>query len=201
MREHLCLPCFETLPFIASMSDSRAALEGKDFFPDEVSSVQSLFYYSKDSHVADMIHRLKYKGQYRIGRYLGELLGQRMAKSSDWQEYTIVPVPIHPKRRRSRGYNQAEEIAQGLSATLAVPLIPDYLKRIKYERSQTGKDKHDRSSILRSSFIRNLRYEGLEKIILIDDVITTGSTINACTNELIRTSSPVIAVASLGISI
>ena len=136
-EEELCRSCFAHLPFLQLPEDAEAALAGKDQFPDEVSRFYSLFYYTKESYVAEMIHYIKYDGLYKIGRYLGKLLWERQLHSQNLQGYVLVPVPIHPKKRKKRGYNQAEEIAQGISGVSGLPIIEDLLIRKTDTASQT----------------------------------------------------------------
>lgn len=198
-KYRLCLSCLHKLPFIANPNDAGAALSGKQSFPEEVAFFHSLFYYTKDSMVADMIHSIKYEGQYRMAWYLGELLGKELKKSKDWTGYSIVPVPIHKKRFFERGYNQSEEIAKGISKILELPIRKSILRRTTFESSQTGKGKHLRAEVLQSSFDRKSIDPSLLKVLLIDDVITTGSTINACFRKLKNTTE--VSVASIGISI
>ncbi len=196
-----CLSCQERLPFVSSNEDALAALEGKDYFPEEISDFSTLFYFTKDSHVAEIIHRIKYEGQYRMAKDLGVLLGEKILLDQDLRKYTIVPVPIHNKRRKDRGYNQAEEIAKGFTMVRDIPIANDYLIRTKHDKSQTAKDKNERSEALKHSFTISPYHERLSHIILIDDVITTGSTINACYTQLKKKSPTHVIVASLGVSI
>lgn len=196
-----CLSCQERLPFVSSSEDAHAALEGKDYFPEDISLFSTLFYFTKDSHVAEIIHRIKYEGQYRMAKDLGTHLAEKVLLDQDLRKYTIVPVPIHKKRRRARGYNQAEEIAKGFASVKKIPIAPDYLIRTQHDKSQTAKDKNERSEALKHSFTINEGHERLSHIILIDDVITTGSTINACYTQLKKKSPTDVIVASLGVSI
>lgn len=196
-----CLSCLSKLPFIANANDAYAALAGKESFPEQINFFYSLFYYTKDSSVADMVHSIKYEGQYRIAHYLGELLGKELNKSKDWKDYSILPVPIHRRRFLERGYNQSEEIAKGISKVLGRPIITNVLLRKSYESSQTGKGRLLRTKVLNSSFALNNAVNIPQKVILIDDVVTTGSTINACYNAIKDSAAVEIDVATIGVSI
>ena len=197
----LCLPCLKELPFIQSTADSIAALEGKDFFPSDIDYFRSLFYYTKESIVAEMIHRMKYQGQYRIGIYLGKLLSEKMKEDGSWAGYQVVPVPLHKKRKISRGFNQAEKIARGIEAGLSIPLSDNILLRRQYHSSQTVKGKWERSRVLRESIEINSKKEVPKSVILVDDVVTTGSTVAACTNLLLESGTNKLAIVSLGVSV
>lgn len=196
-----CLSCHRNLPYIALQEDAVAALIGKEAFPSSISDFHSLFYYTKEGFVADMIHRLKYQGQYRIGRHLGLLLGQHLDYSRHWTDYTVVPVPIHTKRYRKRGYNQAAVIGKSLASMINASFCEDYLIRSNFDTSQTTLDKSARETILHKSFKRNPHRASIGKILLVDDVVTTGSTVNACVKVLEEDFISDISVASIGISI
>ncbi len=199
--QRLCLPCLQELPFVYNSADSMAALEGKDFFPPGIRYFRSLFYYTKESLVAEMIHRLKYNGQYRIGHYLGHLLSEKMQSEQSWSDYQIVPVPLHAKKRKSRGFNQAEEIAKGLQKGFTIPVRNNLLIRSRNESSQTAKDKWERSRILKESITINHTGQIPKRVLLVDDVITTGSTIAACANLLFEAGTKNLSVASLAVSV
>ena len=199
---HFCLPCEHDLPYIRSYQDTKAALEGKESFPRDIGYYRSLFYYSKDGKVADMIHRIKYQGQYRIARYLGKQLALRIQADDKWEGYVMIPVPIHKKRRTERGFNQSEEIAKGIEHVIGATINTKILERSLYEHSQTGKGKLTRRQVLRSSFqIRKEAGPLPTKVLLVDDVVTTGSTIGACVSVLRNNGASTIAVVSIGISI
>jgi len=174
VEEELCRSCFTHLPFLQLPEDATATLAGKEQFPDEVARFYSLFYYTKESYVAEMVHYLKYDGLYKIGHYLGHLLWQKQLQSQDLSDYALVPVPIHPKKKKKRGYNQAEEIARGVSKVSGLPIIQDLLIRKTDTASQTKKDQGDRTEVLKHAFALNPNHKGErpEKIILIDDVVT-----------------------------
>ncbi len=104
----LCNKCLKQLPWIPTQPIAEAALEGKEHFPRDVSFFDSLLYFTKHSKVQHLIKQIKYNGQRSLAWYLGQRLGQKLKNLElDWSQYEIVPVPIHRKRKRQRGYNQA----------------------------------------------------------------------------------------------
>ena len=202
VAEELCSQCLDLLPFIPSIADATAALAGKKHFPDNVDEFASLFYYSKESYIAEMIHYIKYDGLYKIGTYLGEKLYERLLSTLCLDGYVIIPVPLHPKKVKIRGYNQAQKIALGISNLSGLPIIEDFLIRTKDASSQTQKSQTDRSKILEDAFDLNpSNTSAPKKIMLVDDVITTGSTISACTKAIMRRTPEKLIVASIGVSI
>ena len=129
--------------------------------------------------VADVVHRFKYYGC----RYLGKNLASFMALPNDWQADVIIPVPLHPKRMRERGYNQSLIIAEELGRRCGVPIRDTLLKRIRNTQMQSMTSREERQANVKDAFRASKRCRGLS-IILVDDVITSGSTSEECARAL-----------------
>jgi competence protein ComFC len=135
----------------------------------------------------ELIHRFKYGGQHYLRRVLGEWLaaGFQDARIQSEPVDALIPVPLHPTRRRERGYNQAEELASLLGARLNVPAFP-CLQRNRYTDTQTQFDRVQRRRNLRNAFqLRKGRDVAGKRLLLIDDVLTTGSTLDECARVLL----------------
>jgi ComF family protein len=160
----------------------------------------SLFYFRKGSDYRPMIHRLKYKGKYNIGLRLGEELGVCLGSSSLYSDISmLVPVPLHPAKERMRGYNQSEYIAYGISNIMNLPLERRNLIRTKYTQTQTRKNAVERWENVQSVFgVRDKSRLNGEHILLIDDVITTGSTIESCASTILNNCTCRVSIASIG---
>ena len=199
----LCHPCNETLPWIDHSGVAKAALEGKEHFPVDIEDINSLLFFTKNSKTQKLIQEIKYHGQRRLAVFLGELVGQKLKLEKDHSNSILVPVPIHHKRLRERGYNQAYEIAKGIQSSTEIPIENDILIRATFEGSQTAKNKYQRAKILDAAFTYNslTKVNRNTNIILIDDVITTGATIRSCSNQLRKAGFKNIEVACLAISI
>jgi ComF family protein len=122
-----------------------------------------------------MLRALKFRGERSYGRVLGTLLGQARRAAAAPLPQCVVPLPLHPQRRRQRGYNQAEELARGATAVLALPLRCDLLIRIRNTDPQSGLHMADRGNNIRYAFSCPAPLTGLH-LALVDDVATTGST-------------------------
>ncbi len=149
-----------------------------------------------------LIHDLKYHHRPDVGRALGERFGAALATVPALQDLTgIVPVPIHRRRRYERGYNQAEVIAEGIAEVMAVPVLPAALRRREFQGSQTKRSKLERLENVRDSFAPGPALPDQGHLLLVDDVLTTGATLDFCGNILleaqpdIRLSLAVVAVA------
>jgi ComF family protein len=152
--------------------------------------------------VQHLLHELKYNGKMEIGYKLGTLYGGMM-RESDFPEgiELIVPVPLHEKKKRKRGYNQSDYFAMGLSESLDIEWLPDALKRNVYTETQTGKTRFERWGNVGSVF-EVKREEKVEdkSILLVDDVITTGATLEACAHALLQGGAGKVSIASIAVA-
>jgi ComF family protein len=146
----------------------------------------SLYQYGKQAEARRIVFELKYNGKPETGRWMGRLLADRLAGSGFFEGVDLlVPVPLHPRKQRRRGYNQAEWIALGVADRTGLPLRTDAVRRTVFTHTQTHLDPlHRRRNVGHVFQPGNL--EGLEgkHLLLIDDVITTGATITACAKAL-----------------
>lgn len=153
-----------------------------------VCSATSLFRFEKGSVYQSLLHNLKYRGDRNAGLYLGRLLGQELVHTSFSQCDLMIPVPLHRKRLNQRGYNQSEIIARGASEITGIPVLSNLIERKQNTRSQTSMNRQDRFDNMAAAFmIRNSSVDLTEKkVLLIDDVVTTGATLEACSLVLIE---------------
>lgn len=144
------------------------------------------FYFSKRSKVQRIIHQLKYNNKPEVGTWLGQIYGKQivstpLASTVD----VIIPVPLHRDRQRKRGYNQSEYIARGISEVLGIPVDNKSLIRTSFTISQTGKSRFARYENMQKVFmVVNADALRWKHILVVDDVITTGATIEACCSAL-----------------
>ena len=150
-----------------------------------------------NTHCRTLIHSLKYHGMPSIGLFLGDLMGRKVLQHFSLPENTlIVPVPLHPTRLRERGYNQSERIAQGFAAFTGLEIAETMLIRIRPTETQTVLDGEQRAHNVRNAS----RFNGItslsgRSVILIDDVMTTGSTISECARALKEGGAGVVTVS------
>jgi ComF family protein len=160
-------------------------------------------FYTRDSRIRKLIHQLKYKGINEIGSELGRIYGNSLKSSGFMKEIDlIIPVPLHPSKKRQRGYNQSDLISHGISDATGIPMASDLLVRKTVTKTQTRKSRYDRWTNVRDIF-RVTDQDRLKDlhILLVDDVITTGSTIEACANELLKAGNVKVSVAALAFSV
>jgi len=142
----------------------------------------SYYHYRKGGLVRKLIYQLKYHGKKEIGVEIGRAYGRELIETKLYQNIDlIVPVPLHPYRQRSRGYNQSDMFAMGLSETMNIPWKADALKRVQATTTQTKKGKFDRLANMDNVFtIKNSEILRGKHILLVDDVLTTGATMEVC---------------------
>jgi len=156
------------------------------------------FFFLKGNKTQKLVHQLKYKGQKEMGTVLGREMGKHLRNSWFNEIDLIAPVPLHPQKFRKRGYNQSEWIARGISEMLEKPIDSQTLIRRFYTETQTRKKHFERWENVNSGFglVDTVSFEG-RHILLIDDVITTGSTLEACIQAVLSAPSAKVSVAAL----
>jgi ComF family protein len=168
-----------------------------------ITKAAAFSFYNKGSRIRKLIHCLKYKGNSEIGSELGKIYGLSL-KNSDFLTGidVIVPVPLHKSRKRKRGYNQSDLISKGLSDATGLPVDFTSLKRIASSDTQTKRSRFERWLNVEDIF-QVEDYQNLEgkHILLVDDVITTGSTIDACATELLKIENVSVSVVTLAVSV
>jgi len=159
----------------------------------------SMYYFAKGGKVQHLMHQLKYKGKKEIGVYLGTQFGNDLKKSRFYSDVSvIIPVPLHPKRKRKRGYNQSEMIARGLAQSLERPYDIHTLVRTYASETQTKKSRFRRWENVKEIFsLKDHQHLINKHVLLVDDVVTTGATLEACANMLMQIPGIKISVATL----
>lgn len=160
----------------------------------------ALFYYEPRSEVSRIIYSLKYKNHPETGIFMGRMLAEEAKMYDFFKDMdAIVPIPLARKRQRSRGYNQSQEIARGISMMTGLPVLKKAIKRNSFNKSQTKMDRWQRMENVKGVFslIDAKQLKG-KHILLVDDVVTTGATIISCAQEIMKCGNVKFSVLSLG---
>ncbi len=168
-----------------------------------VSKAAAFSFYNHGSRIRNLIHNLKYKGIREIGTELGLIYGSSLRSTGFLDSIDIIlPVPLHPAKERSRGFNQTRIISDGISAATGIAVLDGVLVRAVKTQTQTRRSRYERWTNVEGIF-RVTCPEMLEgkNILLIDDVITTGSTIEACVSELTKIKGVTVSVAALACAV
>jgi ComF family protein len=159
------------------------------------------FYFHKKGRFQKIVHNFKYRGCKELGEELGRIIGQDLVHSSFSEVTMVVPVPLHPSKLKKRGYNQSEYIARGLSEALQRPMDITSLQRKTASSTQTRKSRFERWKNVEDIFSvsDHNRFAG-QHVLLVDDVVTTGATLEACANEILKSDSALVSMATLAVA-
>ncbi|MFC1543019.1 ComF family protein [Candidatus Neomarinimicrobiota bacterium] len=189
-EDAICSPCLDALlpTGLGQWLDDIFIGEGLD-------GVWSAFWY--DETMESMIHLFKYGGHSRIGHHLSEAMYTQLDGDIPWYRFdTLVPVPLHRTKRRERGYNQSAILARTLGQLTGLPVNERLLERYRWTRSQTGLSVQERRTNMDDSF-RAAEMGDNRKVLLVDDVLTTGATASACARAIKVVDVEKVAVLTL----
>jgi ComF family protein len=198
-NNQLCLHCINELPHTNFAQYKNNPVEKIFWGRIPVTAAHSEFYFAKETLIQHLIHQLKYKNNTAIGFYLGEIMGKTLLHSNRFNDIDyIVPLPLYPDKEHKRGYNQAAVIANGISEVMNIPVLKGNVLRQRFTETQTRKHRTERWENVEGSFMVKdpLKLKG-KKLLLTDDVITTGATLEACGSMLLNIEGVQLFIASL----
>lgn len=194
-----CIHCQSSMPITFFEYFTENPIEKIFWGRVQIESAAAHLYFTGGSQVQHSLHLLKYKGRKEIGIYYGQKMGESLKRSSRFNDCEIIiPLPLFVSREKKRGYNQASLIANGISQKLKIPVIDDAIARTKKTETQTHKSRIQRWKNMESTFeIRDpLKITG-KHILLIDDVVTTGASLEACAQVLLGNPGVKVSIACL----
>ncbi len=196
--QNFCIDCLINMPH-TNHFQNKGNLAAQKFwgrFPfEDAASILNFYSYSD---VRWMMHRLKYEGRKDIGHILGLMAGKKIFESTFFSGIDIiVPIPLHPEKRAKRGYNQAAYFGKGVSEILSIPMREDVIIKHIYTRSQTKMGRIERIKNVFNSFDL-VDKQGIQgrHILIVDDVLTTGATIEACARKLMEAKNIKISIVT-----
>jgi len=203
-EELICTHCRHQLPLVEinSLKDNPVSRVFEGLLP--LTYAFSLFYFKKSGITSELIYALKYKGGQEVGTFAGSWIGEILNTYAEFQEIdVIIPVPLHPKKKRERGYNQLSLFGKTLAKYLHVPYWEEALIRRVHTPSQTKKNRIERFSKVADTYAVNPGFKErlLNKhVLLIDDVITTGATLETCGLALLEIPDTQVSVCSIALA-
>ena len=198
----LCLECINDLPHTNYAQHANNPAEKLFWGRVPISAAMCAFYFTKASIVQNLIHEFKYKGNQEIGNYLGNMIGKSLGDSNRFKDIShIIPLPLFIEKEKRRGYNQAKILCDGISDIIGIDVLTNHVVRIVDTESQTKKKRIQRWKNVDKTF-RVLHPEVLEgkHVLLVDDVITTGSTLEACASEILKVKNTRVSIAALAMA-
>ncbi|MDR1171081.1 MAG: ComF family protein [Bacteroidales bacterium] len=200
-EEYICSHCMYELPVTNFHKDRDNPIAQVFWGRAPIEYATAGYFFRKGNRIQKLVHQVKYKGQKEMGAVLGREMGKSLRGSSFSEVDLIAPVPLHPQKFRKRGYNQSEWIAKGLAEALDKPVNTQALVRRFFTATQTRKKRFARWENVDSGFglINPGTFAG-QHILLIDDVITTGATLEACIHAVLSAPGSKVSVAALALA-
>lgn len=198
----ICTFCRHSLPVTGIHYGTQKPIQKLLYGRAEIHLATALFYFDKKTRVQQLIHNLKYRGYQKVGILLGKWLGNELSELEEYEDIDcIIPVPLHKKRLKERGYNQVDGFGRAIAVALGKPYLPDHLYRTKPTRTQVFLKRVFRSSEVLDSFgLRKAESLTGKHILLVDDLITTGGTIEGCARAFHQCENCRISVAVMAIA-
>ncbi|RZM24661.1 MAG: ComF family protein [Pedobacter sp.] len=199
---HLCTGCLNNLPYTDHHTDPQNKAARKLWGRIQFDAAMAMLHFKKGSRVQNIIHHLKYGNNSGIGVQLGMMMAEKLQIATAFEQIDlIIPVPLHKKKEWRRGYNQSKSIADGIAAVLGVPVNHTTLIRKIATESQTNKNRFGRYENMKDVFkIMDEQVLHGKHVLLVDDVITTGATIESCANELNKCGLKKLSIAAAALA-
>ena len=202
--EVICLDCDYHLPRANFHTEKENKFTERFWGRVPIETAASMYLFNGNEHIKRLIHALKYDGKTKIGEQIGRMLGKRIGYANPiFQNIDLIlPVPLHYKKQLERGYNQSDSFAKGLAATLWTEHKTDVLKRKVYTKSQTTMSAMERMKNVENIF-EVIEPELLKNknILLVDDVVTTGATLEACAKEILKIEGTKVSFATMAFAV
>lgn len=197
-KSALCMRCIDAMPETNFELLAGNPVEKIFWGRLPVASGAAHFYFTKESLMQHLMHQFKYKGNMELGLQLGRIMGEQLKKSGRFLADALIPLPLFPAKEKRRGYNQATVLCKGIADVLNLPVLENIIIRPLHTETQTKKGRVERWKNIEGKFVLiNPELISNKKILLIDDVITTGATLEACGNELLKAGNVQLSIASL----
>ncbi|MBL7723192.1 MAG: ComF family protein [Chitinophagaceae bacterium] len=197
----LCMKCIDAMPETNFELHPNNPVEKTFWGRLPLTGATAQFYFTKESLMQHLMHQFKYKGNKELGMQLGKIMGEQLKKSGRFEVDALVPLPLFPAKEKRRGYNQATILCEGMAEAMKIPVLNKIISRPQHTETQTKKGRIERWKNMEGKFIlsdadaiKNMH------LLLVDDVVTTGATLEACGNELLKAENVRLSLATLCIA-
>lgn len=198
-ESHICTPCLYNMPRTNFHLDTDNPMAQLFWGRVKLENAAAMYYFEKGSKCRKILHQIKYRGRRELARYIGSIYGAEILRSGRFADSDVIlPVPLHSSKFKKRGFNQSEWFARGLAEILDKPLHPGVLVRFLEAETQTGKTRIERWENVKDNF-RVMQAERIENkhALLVDDVVTTGATLEACASVLLEYPGVKVSILTL----
>jgi ComF family protein len=194
----LCIRCIDAMP--ETNFESLSGNPAEKLFWGRVSlqAATAQFYFTKESLMQHLMHQLKYKGNKELGWQLGRIMGEEIKRAERFLPDVLIPLPLFAAKEKKRGYNQATVLCEGMAQAMHLPVIQNAVIRSAHTETQTKKGRIERWQNMEGKFVlANAAAISNKHILLVDDVVTTGATLEACAAELLKAENTRVSIATL----
>ena len=197
----LCMKCIDAMPETNFELHPNNPVEKTFWGRLPLTGATAQFYFTKESLMQHLMHQFKYKGNKELGMQLGKIMGEQIKKSARFEADALVPLPLFAAKEKRRGYNQAAILCEGMAEAMNLTVLDKIISRPRHTETQTKKGRIERWKNMEGKFIlsdadaiKNMH------LLLVDDVVTTGATLEACGNELLKAENVRLSIATLCIA-
>ena len=197
--QFLCLRCLDELPATNFHFHQDNFVEKLFWGRLPLCAATAQYYFTRESMVQHLMHQFKYKGNKELGKQLGRLMGNDLRQTNRFNNIdALIPLPLFPAKEKKRGYNQATVLCEGIAEIMNIEVLEDVIIRIQHTETQTKKGRMERWENMEGKFeLVNPAKIQNKHVLLVDDVVTTGATLEACGQELIKTANTKLSIATL----
>lgn len=194
----LCIRCLEAMPETNFELHAGNPVEKKFWGRLPLQTATAQYYFTRESLMQHLMHQFKYKRNKELGAQLGKMMGESLKRSGRFATDAIIPLPLFAAKEKRRGFNQATILCDGIAESLGVPVLKDVVIRSHHTDTQTKKGRVERWQNMEGKFILN-KPEAIKNknVLLVDDVVTTGATLEACGSALLQAENVKLSIATL----
>lgn len=194
----LCMRCIDAMPETNFELHPNNPVEKIFWGRLPVINATAQFYFTKESLMQHLMHQFKYKGNKELGLQLGRIMGDQLQRSNRFKADALIPLPLFPEKEKRRGYNQATLLCEGMAENMNIPVLDKVIIRPQHTETQTKKGRVERWKNMEGKFVlANPDVICNKHVLLVDDVVTTGATLEACGIELLQAENVRLSIATL----
>ncbi len=198
-ESQLCIVCLSALPETNFHPHKNNPVEKIFWGRLQLSNATAHYYFTKESAMQRLMQEFKYNGNKELGLQLGRLMGESLRQSNRFDSIdALIAIPLFPSKERKRGFNQAEILCEGIAEKMKIPILKNCIARMQHTQTQTKKGRTERWKNMEGKFtlLHELAIEN-KHLLLVDDVVTTGATLEACGSELLCGNNTKLSIATL----
>jgi len=197
----ICTQCRHSLPIACHHRTSNNAMKNVFYGRFPLEQATALLQFQKRGITQQLLHNLKYRGQYKISNFFGKWLGTELSENENYRSIDmVIPVPLHKQKMKKRGYNQVSGFGQEIAMALKVPFREDVLIKVSKTHSQVFKKRLTRFAAEEIFTITKPEVISNKHILLVDDIVTTGATLENCAQQLLKSPGVKLSVATIAIA-